>query len=86
VACRDRVDQGLQRRGGGALDHTCHQCCSAIRGESQARTARSARGQDGAGGVNRRAAPLSAAGLDIAAMDAYTTWQSIQFWGVSPAL
>ena len=34
--------------GGGALDHACHQRRSAIQGESQARTARSARGQDGA--------------------------------------
>jgi len=25
AACRDRVDQGLQLRGSGALDHACHQ-------------------------------------------------------------
>ena len=50
AACRDRVDQGLQLRGGGAFDHACHQRCSMIEVESQARIARSARGQDGAGG------------------------------------
>jgi len=49
--------------GGGALDHACHQRRSAIQGESQARTARSARGQDGAcGGTAARGPPLSAAG------------------------
>jgi hypothetical protein len=31
------------------LDHVGHQRCSAIQAESQARTARSAHGQDGAG-------------------------------------
>jgi hypothetical protein len=50
AACRDRVDQGLQLRRRGRLGHACHQRWSAIQGESQARTARSARGQDGAGG------------------------------------
>jgi hypothetical protein len=35
--------------GGGAFDHACHQRCSTIAGESQARIARNARGQDGAG-------------------------------------
>src|SRR5438552_14387753 len=50
-------------RGGGALDHAGHQRRSAIQGESQARTARSARGQDGAGrGPAARGPPLSAAG------------------------
>ena len=50
--------------GGGALDHACHQRRSAIQGESQARTARSARGQDGAcGGTAARGPPLSAAGV-----------------------
>src|SRR5713226_3012424 len=33
--------------GGGALDHACHQRCSTVLGESQARTARMAGGQDG---------------------------------------
>jgi hypothetical protein len=42
------------------LDHACHQRCSAIQGESQARTARSARGQDGAGATAARVPPLSA--------------------------
>src|SRR5215471_13775980 len=50
--------------GGGALDHAGHQRCSAIAGESQARIARNAWGQDGA---CRDAAacgpPLSAARL-----------------------
>ena len=41
------------------MDHAGHQRCSAIQGASQARTARSARGQDGAGGGGWRAAPLS---------------------------
>ena len=45
------------------MDHACHQRCSAIEGESQARIARSARGQDGAGGgKTARGPPLSAAG------------------------
>jgi hypothetical protein len=39
------------------LDHAGHQRCSAIQGESQARTARSARGQDGAGGGAAACAP-----------------------------
>src|SRR5712691_2316818 len=52
--------------GGGALDHACHQRCSAIQGESQARTARSARGQDGAGGGAAACGPpLSAAGCRL---------------------
>ena len=45
--------------GVGALDHAVHQRCSAIQGESQARTARSARGQDGAGGGMAARGPLS---------------------------
>ena len=46
------------------MDHAGHQRCSAIQGESQARTARSARGQDGAGGGAAACAPpLSAAGF-----------------------
>jgi hypothetical protein len=32
------------------VDHEVHQCYSAIQGESQARTVRSAHGHDGAGG------------------------------------
>jgi hypothetical protein len=49
--------------GGGALDHAVHQRCSTVQGESQARTARSARGQDGAGGGTAACGPpLSAAG------------------------
>src|SRR4051794_37668565 len=51
--------------GGGALDQAGHQRRSAVQGVSQARTARSARGQDGAGGGGGAAAcgpPLSAAG------------------------
>src|SRR2546429_9078434 len=49
--------------GGGALGHAGHQRCSAIQGESQARTARGARGQDGPGsGTAARGPPLSAAG------------------------
>ncbi len=49
--------------GGGALDHAGHQRRSTIQGESQARTARSARGQDGAGGGTAAwEPPLSAAG------------------------
>ena len=49
------------------MDHACHQRCSAIQGESQARTARSARGQDGAGGGGAAAGgpPLSAAGFRL---------------------
>jgi Cytochrome b(N-terminal)/b6/petB len=48
--------------GGAALDHACHQRCSTVHGESQARTARSARGQDGAGGgSSAREPPLSPA-------------------------
>jgi SnoaL-like domain len=63
VACRDRVHQCLQLRGRGAFDHACHQRCRAIEGESQARIARNARGQEGAaGGAAARAPPLSAAG------------------------
>ena len=61
-AYRDRVHQGLQFRGRGLFDHACHQRCSAIQGKSQARTARSARGQDGAGGGEAACGPLSAAG------------------------
>ncbi len=50
--------------GGGALDPAGHQRCSVIQGESQARTARSARGQDGAGGGTAgRGPPLFAAGF-----------------------
>ena len=46
------------------MDHAVHQRCSTVQGESQARTARSARGQDGAGGgTAARGPPLSAAGL-----------------------
>ena len=45
------------------MDHAGHQRCSAIQGESQARIARSARGQDGAGGGTAVSEPpLSAAG------------------------
>jgi hypothetical protein len=45
------------------LDHAVHQRCSTVQGESQARTARSARGQDGASaGPAARGPPLSAAG------------------------
>ncbi len=60
AACRDRVDQGLQLGGGGALDHAVHQRCSTVQGESQTRTARNARGQDGAG--RGRAAGLTETG------------------------
>ena len=45
------------------MDHAVHQRCSTVHGESQARTARSARGQDGGGGTAAREPPLSAAGL-----------------------
>ena len=46
------------------MDHAVHQRCSTVHGESQARTARSARGQDGAGGGTAACGPpLSAAGL-----------------------
>ena len=41
------------------MDHAGHQRCSAIQGESQARTARSARGQ---GGAAARGPPLFASG------------------------
>ena len=46
------------------MDHACHQRCSTVQGVSQARIARSARGQDGAGGGGTAASapPLSAAG------------------------
>jgi hypothetical protein len=45
------------------VDHAGHQRRSAIQGESQARTARSARGQDGPSGIAAsRGPPLSAAG------------------------
>src|SRR5215470_2108730 len=48
--------------GGGLSDHACQQRCSAIQGESQARTARGARGQGGAGGGTAARGPaLSAA-------------------------
>src|SRR5689334_4282181 len=48
--------------GGGALDHACHQRCSTVQGVSQARIARSARGQDGGGGGKAAfGPPLSAA-------------------------
>jgi hypothetical protein len=50
VACLQGFHQGLQLRRRGALDHAVHQRCSTVHGESQVRTARSARGQDGAGG------------------------------------
>src|SRR6266567_2012856 len=49
--------------GGGALDHAVHQRCSTVQGESQARTARRARGQDGAGGGPASGPPLSTAGF-----------------------
>ena len=65
AACRDRADQGLQLRGRGAVDQVGHQCCSAIQGESQARIARSARGQDGGGGTAVSEPPLSAAGAGL---------------------
>src|SRR2546430_5431079 len=43
-----------------------HQRCSTVQGESQARTARSARGQDGAGGgMAACGPPLSAAGFRL---------------------
>ena len=45
--------------GGGAVDHAGHQCRSAIKGESQTRTARSARGQDGVGAGVAACDPLS---------------------------
>src|SRR5215510_127764 len=48
--------------GGGAFDHACHQRCNAIDGESQARIARNACGQEGAGGAAAGGPPLSAAG------------------------
>src|SRR5262249_42019560 len=48
--------------GGGALDHARHQRCNAIDGESQARIARNACGQEGAGGAAAGGPPLSAAG------------------------
>ena len=52
--------------GGGALDHAVHQRCSTVHGESQARTARSARGRGGAGGgTAAREPPLSAAGFRL---------------------
>ena len=48
------------------MDHAAHQRCSAVQGESQARTARSARGQDGAGGgPAARGPPLSGAGSGL---------------------
>src|SRR6185369_466712 len=50
--------------GGGALDHAVRQRCSTVQGESQARTSRRARGQDGAGGSPAAyGPPLSAAGV-----------------------
>jgi hypothetical protein len=63
AAWRDRADQGLQLRGGGAFDQAVHQRCSVIHGASQARTARSARGQHGGwNGLAGTAPPLSVAG------------------------
>ena len=48
------------------MDQAVHQRCSVIHGVSQARTARSARGQDGAGGgTAAREPPLSAAGFRL---------------------
>jgi hypothetical protein len=47
------------------LDHAAHQRRSTVHGESQARTARSARGQDGAGGTAACSPPLSAAGFRL---------------------
>jgi hypothetical protein len=47
------------------LDHAARQRCSAVHGESQARTARSARGQDGGGGAAAGGPPLSAAGFRL---------------------
>ena len=48
------------------MDQAAHQRCSAIQGESQARTARIARGQDGGGaGAPAGGPPLSAAGLRL---------------------
>ena len=58
AACRNRADQGLQLRGGGAFDQAAHQRCSVIQGASQARTARIARGQHG-GGPPGSGPPLS---------------------------
>ena len=49
--------------GGGALDHAVHQRCRTVHGVSQARTARSARGQDRAGAGAAGGPPLSVAGL-----------------------
>src|SRR5205809_4643229 len=58
-ASRD-VIRAWSCRGGGALDHACHQRCRAIPGASQARTARIARGSMVAAGAARRARdPLS---------------------------
>jgi hypothetical protein len=49
------------------VDHAAHQRCSAIHGESQARTALIARGQDDGGGAGVAAGgpPLSAAGFRL---------------------
>ena len=48
------------------MDHAAHQRCSTVHGESQARTARSARGQDGAGGGTAAPEPpLSASGFRL---------------------
>src|SRR5438034_4411691 len=64
AACRDRVDQGLQRRRWGRFGPCGPPALQRDPGESQARTARSARGQDGAGGGPAACGPpLSAAGL-----------------------
>src|SRR5438876_334999 len=64
AACRDRVDQGLQRRRWGRFGPCGPPALQRDPGESQARTARSARGQDGAsGGPAACGPPLSAAGF-----------------------
>jgi hypothetical protein len=64
AACRDRVDQGLQLWGRGRLGPCLPPALQCDPGGSQARTARSAHGQDGAGGgMAARGPPLSTAGL-----------------------
>jgi hypothetical protein len=62
AACADGVEQFLELAGRGALDQVVRQLCSTVHGESQPRTVRSARGQDGAGGT-AAGGPLSAASL-----------------------
>src|ERR1700691_4119982 len=62
---RRDVIRSCSWRGGGAFGHAVHQRRSAIHGARQARTARSARGQDGGGwfGAAGAGPPLSAVGV-----------------------